>query len=142
MRRHWIVIAAIVLLLAGLPQVAGDHDDGNGPDTGECATAQRRDFADMRGNDVVCVDILGIEPFAPAVLVIDAGTTVVWRNQDGIQHTVTSTAEGGLDSFDHRVFPGDHEWTTLDDPGSYYYQCRVNFPFHAASMHGEIIVAP
>ncbi|MCH7697327.1 MAG: hypothetical protein IH865_00105 [Chloroflexi bacterium] len=36
--------------------------------------------------------------FAPANIVIDAGTTVAWTNDDNVDHTVTSDEGGIFDS--------------------------------------------
>ncbi len=59
--------------------------------------------------------------FAPANIVVGAGTTVTWTNYDGIGHTVTSDNGGVLASpllgksktFSH----------TFDTPGTYAYHC-------------------
>lgn len=142
-----IIAIAVLVALAAIPVALGAHTDTeNDPDApGECTfdadeTTEQRWVADARGHDVVCVDIVGIEPFSPAVLVIDAGTTVVWRNQHGVQHTTTATLETGADSFQHVLAPGDHAWTTFEASGEYYYDCRSFFPVHASAMHGKIVV--
>ena len=73
--------------------------------------------------------------FAPANIVIDAGTTVTWTNYDGASHTVTSDEGDELGSgllsqtqtFSH----------TFDTPGEYYYHCNPH-----SNMHGLVTVRP
>ncbi len=60
--------------------------------------------------------------FAPANIIVDAGTTVTWTNRDGVGHTVTSDGGGELQSpllgqtetFNH----------TFAQPGTYFYHCE------------------
>ena len=60
--------------------------------------------------------------FAPANIIVDAGTTVTWTNHDGVGHTVTSDGGGELQSpllgqtetFSH----------TFVEPGRYSYFCK------------------
>src|SRR5262249_61352561 len=56
--------------------------------------------------------------FAPARLTVKAGTTVTWRNEDDIPHTVTSTTQlfksKALDTEDSFSF-------TFTEPGTYQY---------------------
>ncbi len=73
--------------------------------------------------------------FAPANIVIDAGTTVTWTNYDGVDHTVTSD-EG--DVFDSERFGKDGTFRhTFDTPGEYYYHCEPH-----SNMHGLVTVLP
>ena len=73
--------------------------------------------------------------FAPANIIVDAGTTVTWTNRDGVGHTVTSDGGGEFQSpllgqtetFSH----------TFDEPGRYSYFCKPH-PF----MKGLVTVKP
>jgi plastocyanin len=70
--------------------------------------------------------------FSPARIEIDAGTTVVWRNNDQVVHTVTSTNR----SFDSgSIDPGKSWQRTFSQPGTYSYICTPH-PF----MKGTVIV--
>lgn len=82
-----------------------------------------------RGSDpgqetpVVGVTQVRIEDFAfaPANIVVEAGTTVTWTNYDDIGHTVTSDEGDALDSpllDDGKTFS-----RTFDTPGEYAYHC-------------------
>ena len=70
--------------------------------------------------------------FSPATLTVPAGTTVTWTNQDGEEHTVTSStrafSSAGLDtheSYSHR----------FDALGTYAYFCALH-----PHMTAQIIV--
>ena len=72
--------------------------------------------------------------FAPARLTVKAGTTVTWRNNDDIPHTVTSTTRAfksnALDTDDAFAF-------AFTEPGSYAYFCSLH-----PHMTGTIVVEP
>jgi plastocyanin len=87
--------------------------------------------------------------FAPRELEVSAGTTVEWRNEDPVQHTVTSGTKGeqgvpgvsegkpdradGL--FDDELAPGAAFSFTFDKPGTYEYFCRIH-----GGMTGTVVV--
>ncbi|MDQ6766990.1 MAG: cupredoxin family copper-binding protein [Candidatus Eremiobacteraeota bacterium] len=72
--------------------------------------------------------------FAPSQLTIPVGATVVWKNQDSVAHTATSTAKG----FDSGDLSGGKSFTfTFTKSGSYSYICSYH-----PSMTGMIIVEP
>jgi plastocyanin len=72
--------------------------------------------------------------FAPKTLTVKAGTTVTWRNEDDIPHTVASSTRvfksQPLDTDDRFSF-------TFTEPGSYEYFCSLH-----ARMTGTIVVEP
>jgi plastocyanin len=61
--------------------------------------------------------------FVPARLTVKAGTTVTWRNEDDIPHTVTSATRlfksKALDTADSFSF-------TFTEPGTYEYFCSLH----------------
>lgn len=70
--------------------------------------------------------------FAPAALVVAAGTTVTWTNQDSDDHTVTSRGSGGpLNS--SPLNPGQTYSYTFTTPGTYNYMCTIH-PFMVATV--------
>ena len=84
----------------------------------------------------VAADAVQIKNFAfsPATITVKAGSTVVWTNDDSVQHEISF--EGGdinssvlnhNDTFSH-PFP---------TAGTYHYICSIH-PF----MHGTVIVSP
>lgn len=70
--------------------------------------------------------------FGPGQVTVKAGTTVVWRNEDDIPHTVTSTTRAfsspPLDTDDSFSF-------TFMTPGTYKYFCALH-----PHMTGTIVV--
>ena len=72
--------------------------------------------------------------FAPAQIVVAAGTRVTWTNRDDIPHTVTDAA-------DPRAFrsppldTGDSFAFTFVKPGTYRYFCSLH-----PHMQGTVIV--
>ena len=73
--------------------------------------------------------------FAPANIVIDAGTTVTWTNYDNEGHTVTSDEGDELES--ERLGKGETFRYTFETPGEYYYHCEPH-----SNMHGLVTVRP
>jgi len=72
--------------------------------------------------------------FAPARITIDAGTTVVWRNNDQVEHTVTATDR----SWDSGIIrPGGTFQRTFSRAGTFDFYCTPH-PF----MKGVVVVRP
>ena len=72
--------------------------------------------------------------FEPAVIRIDAGDTVTWKNEDNFTHDVT--LESGDDTDGHTVKPGDEVQVTFDEAGTFDYECRL----HSSTMRGKVVV--
>jgi plastocyanin len=72
--------------------------------------------------------------FAPARLTVKAGTTVTWRNEDDIPHTVTSATR----LFKSKALDTDDSFSfTFSEPGTYEYFCSLH-----PRMTGTIVVEP
>lgn len=71
--------------------------------------------------------------FDPSTITIPVGTTVVWTNDDGADHTSTSD-DGTWDS--GVIEPGDSFEFTFDEPGTYTYLCEI----HPTQMQGTVVV--
>lgn len=127
--RAWICLVAVALLTAAC---GGDATENAGAEAGRRA-----------------VTIEGIA-FEPGELTVSVGDTVVWTNQDDVDHTVTSGEAGdqgvpGVDEgtpakpdgfFDDALArAGSTSSFTFDEAGTYPYFCRVH-----ASMKGVITV--
>ena len=73
--------------------------------------------------------------FRPSTRVVAPGTKVVWRNRDGVEHTVTSK-DGSPAPLDGTLpRRGARYAVRLDAPGSYKYFCSRH-----PSMTGRVIV--
>lgn len=137
MRRILLPVTIAAMIMVTVPPTVADHTSPDGP--GECFDPAARDVADARGHDVVCVDVPDLEPYSPAILQVDPGTTVVWRNVGNLVHTVTFTLSSSGATFDASLAPGDHVWYTFEQEGTAVYHCRIN-ALHTATMHGGVQV--
>ncbi|MHB0856069.1 MAG: cupredoxin domain-containing protein [Anaerolineae bacterium] len=72
------------------------------------------------------------EQYMPQTLEVPVGTTVVWTNEDGQPHTVTSD-EGLFDS--NELANGDTFRYTFSQAGTYPYHCVIH-----PDMIGEVTV--
>ena len=82
----------------------------------------------------VATDAVHIKNFAfsPAAVTVKAGSTVVWTNDDSIQHDVTFDGGGIASSTLNQNDTFSHTFPTA---GTYHYICSIH-PF----MHGTVIV--
>ena len=68
--------------------------------------------------------------FISASLTVTAGTTVVWTNNDDVQHTVTASDN----SFSSQALDTNGQFTyTFNTPGTYSYFCAIH-PFMTARV--------
>ena len=72
--------------------------------------------------------------FSPVTITVAVGTTVSWKNTDGIAHT--STSDSGV--WDTGNMPaGSTQTTTFNTVGTFAYHCT----YHAGmGMRGTVIV--
>ena len=75
--------------------------------------------------------------FAPKDIAVTAGSTVTWKNMDGIEHSVTADAVAdGKPAFDTGLFKkGESRALTFSTEGTYPFHCARH-----ASMTGTITV--
>jgi plastocyanin len=70
--------------------------------------------------------------FPQAHIEIAVGTTITWKNEDQVSHTVSATDT----SFDSGMIDAGRSWShTFDQPGTYTYYCTPH-PF----MKGTVVV--
>lgn len=70
--------------------------------------------------------------FSPAQLAVKAGTTVIWKNQDDIPHSVVATGK----QFRSPALDTDETFSfVFTVPGTYEYFCGLH-----PHMHGAIVV--
>ncbi|HEX6287907.1 MAG TPA: plastocyanin/azurin family copper-binding protein [Herpetosiphonaceae bacterium] len=78
--------------------------------------------------------------FKPAVLDVRTGTTVIWTNEDAIEHSITAGMPGQPgDAFDSGFFEQGGTFAfTFTEPGEYAYFCKRH-----ESMLGKVnVTAP
>lgn len=73
--------------------------------------------------------------FDPKEITVKVGTTVVWTNNDSVEHNVTS--DTGVFS-SGSMAAGDTFKFTFDTAGTYPYSCSIHVP----NMVGTVIVTP
>lgn len=90
--------------------------------------------ATATNNAPVATDAVSIKNFgfSPATITITAGSTVVWTNDDSVQHDVTFDGGGIASSVLNHKDTFSHTFPTA---GTYHYICSIH-PF----MHGTVIV--
>src|SRR4030042_2991066 len=69
--------------------------------------------------------------FVPDIVEISKGTTVIWTNDDGVKHTITSIS-GAFDS--GNIDPGKTYSYTFNQAGPFEYRCAK----HPTVSHGKI----
>jgi len=79
---------------------------------------------------------MGAAAFTPDPVSVAAGTTVIWKNNDSITHTITSTT--AAESYNFSIAPGSTGSHMFSTAGSFTYKCSV--PGH--TMNGTVTVTP
>ena len=81
--------------------------------------------------DAVTIDNFS---FGPAAIVVKAGTTVTWTNEDDIPHTIVQDDK----KFKSPPLDTDDHWSfTFTEPGEYHYFCSLH-----SKMVGTVVVTP
>jgi plastocyanin len=97
------------------------------------------DFTDLKDTKEVTINMIDISFDMPKII-IDAGTTVTWINQDNVGHTVNSDPHPGHDNHPELnsdlLSNGDTFSFTFDKPGLYTYHCTP----HYQRMKGSVLV--
>lgn len=115
----WLLIPLLTIGLAA----CGDDDD-NGGGGAEANT--------VRVSIVSGASMLGRDAFSPNPVDISPGTTVIWTNNDSVDHTVTSM-DGLFDS--GAIEPGETFSREFDDVGEFSYFCTIH-----PNMTGTVVV--
>jgi plastocyanin len=135
-RRHTLTVLVCCIALSGCAllsrsaPVTGSSGTDPGATNPISPTASSEPVATRRPK-VVIIDAA----FQPQTIVINAGQTVTWVNDDPIAHAVTAD-QGG---FDLDLPPGSTRTHRLTRPATIAYTCRI----HPANpdMHGQVIVS-
>jgi plastocyanin len=78
------------------------------------------------------VDLPRSYKFAPEDIVVPAGTTVTWTNNDNFTHSVRMLDGGGV----QLMKPGESVTNVFTGPGLFRYDCSL----HPKDMQGSVLV--
>jgi len=83
---------------------------------------------------MIITEVGGSFAFSPATLTIKAGTTVTWKNNTSVSHTVTSDDGKSFDSgTSNPIAAGATFSFTFTKTGTYAYHCEIH-PFMKATI--------
>ena len=100
---------------------------------GGCSTNSPKDSEDSTtSTDSKTVEIKGFA-FSPSEIIIKAGDTLTWTNEDSAPHTVTSNSGNELNSGE--ILSGETFEHAFATPGTYEYHCE-----YRSNMQGKITV--
>jgi plastocyanin len=123
MQRHHVLFGLLIVGLAVSAFVGCSKDSSNPSATSYSSTPQQ--------TPPNTIDMSGMA-FSPVSMTITKGTTITWRNNDGLAHT--STSDTGV--WDTGNIPaGSSKTTTFANAGTFAYHCAYH-----TMMTGTIIV--
>ncbi len=134
--KRTIAIISIVLIVGVVAVVAiagfGDDNDAdnanktttNTTDTSEITadTGSETDVEEPQLNEVSIKDLA----FAPETLTIAKGTTVIWTNNDDVQHDITPDSPSDNFVASSLLSEGETYNITFSVPGTYTYHCSLH----------------
>ena len=136
MKRILAILLALAVMLCGCTTTQDAQSAATGenvmPDEGS-DTMMPDEEGPMMTDDTPKQEIM-IQNFAfsPQTITVKRGTTLRWRNEDSVQHTVTS--DSGV--FDSGLFSHDESYSyTFEEKGEYPYHCTLH-----PRMTGTVIV--
>ncbi|MEZ5168712.1 MAG: plastocyanin/azurin family copper-binding protein [Acidimicrobiales bacterium] len=89
-------------------------------------------FVDLRGNDVVEIDVRD-NVYDARFFVVDPGTQIVFTNRGANTHNVTPAAEGAFAAITTEALSSGPQSIVLDAPGDYPFFCTV----HGTAKRGQ-----
>lgn len=143
MRKGIVASALAVAALSGTLTACGGDDSSSSTSSTSPAPAASGTGGGGEAQSKDTVVIKTFE-FTPKTLTVKAGTTVTFRNNDAILHTVTSGTRKGENkdtpdgTFDIELKDAGTTGTEkFDTPGTYTYYCKVH---PGPGMTGKIVV--
>lgn len=105
-----------------------------------CSTSGASGSPGTGAGEPVATSTVNLPPsyrFAPETIVVPAGTTVTWTNNDNFSHSV-QFLDGGLPTEPLLMQPGASATFSFAAPGTYRYLCHL----HPQDMRGTVTVTP
>jgi plastocyanin len=132
---RWFAVVSSVLALGLVVSGCGGNDNEGGGGGGEKQPAKTTGGG---GGKTVQVSEKNTQ-FNPPTITVAPGTTIVWRNDDSVNHDVHKTGGPGP-SFKSgspgNMSPGDTYKQKVTTPGTIKYVCEI----HKPAMAGKIVV--
>ena len=120
MKKHYILILIAMTVVAAL--VAGCTSSSNSNQGQVTSTASQNSVSIQN------------YAFSPSMLTIEKGANVTWKNDDSVQHSVTSDNQAFTSS--SLLNTGDTYTIQFNTTGTYPYHCSIH-PY----MKGTVVVA-
>jgi len=147
-----VVIVLVALTVAGFLIFSGNNGQSNlnqnpapGNNNNQTETPQSNSTGTGSQPQTYDISIKNLA-FNPSMLTINVGDTVVWTNEDGATHTVTSDSGSELDSGTLAGKSSGGYYTppsaggtyshTFTTAGTFAYHCNI----HPSMMKGTIVV--
>ncbi len=130
--KRWLLLAVVALALVA----AGCGSSKKSSSTPASTPAATTAAPASSGGSTVQVSMKNIA-FNPGTVTVAKGGTVVWTNDDSVNHDVTKTSGPGPDfkSGTGNLAGGDTYKQTFDTPGTIVYRCTIH-----PGMDGKIVV--
>lgn len=125
MNFNFLVISSFLLLLVGLIAYAGEPYSS-------LQIAALVDVGTTRASGTVTyeAEIRRFHEFTPAYITVKPGTTIIWTNNDVVEHNVHilkgKNNKLGSDIISDLVFPGKNTAITFTHEGDYRYLCNCH----------------
>lgn len=143
------IIVVIVVILVGalgfllyqqstMPANESTNGNSQGTQSANGSTEPDTPLGDDDATALVSVEMRDIA-FSPSEITVERGTTVIWTNEDNVQHNVIAADPnntGGLPTTAPLLSQGETFSFTFDEVGTFEYLCEV----HQQQMRGTVTV--
>ena len=131
--KKWLLLAVVALALMAAGCGSSNKSSSSTPASTPASTTPAPASS---GGSTTQVSMKNIA-FNPATVTVAKGGTVVWTNDDSVNHDVTKTSGPGPDfkSGTGNLAGGDTYKQTFATPGTIVYRCTIH-----PGMDGKIIV--
>jgi plastocyanin len=130
--KKWLLLAVVAIALVA----AGCGSKKSSSSSTPASTPAATTAAPASGGSTVQVSMKNIA-FNPGTVTVPKGGTVVWTNDDSVNHDVTKSSGPGPDfkSGTGNLGGGDTYKQTFNTPGTIEYKCTIH-----PGMDGKIVV--
>lgn len=132
------ISVSLSLAACGGDAGVGQASEGEGGD--DVSTTLPADPVDMRGQKEVTIEVTDND-FAPKVVTIDPGTTLVFVNKGRNSHNVLPSRKGSFAEIPTgKLEAGQQARITFENPGTFGYYCSIHGTPNRG-QRGAVVVA-